>query len=184
MHRAKRMPSYKRWAVAAALVLFSWIAYRDRRAAATLGAAVLPGSNAVGQQLPSVSANTSASSMSTPQTAPAVKEEGRKTVRPVPRWVRVGNNELDYVAPEVTVRYFTATPAPRRVEVGRSHVEHIGEDVTVRYFTPTAAPPRVQAGTNQIHYISEDVTVRSFTPKHATAPPALPAGNAALSVDH
>jgi hypothetical protein len=54
----------------------------------------------------------------------------------------------------------------------------------VRYFTPTAAPPRVQAGAKQIHYISEDVTVRSFTPKHATEPPALPAGNAALSVDH
>jgi hypothetical protein len=184
MHRAKRMPSYKRWAVAAALVLLSWIAYRDRRPAATLGVAALRGSKAIGQQLPSASAKTSASSISTPQRAPIMKEEEKTTASSMPRWVRVGNNELDYVAPEVTVRYFTATPAARRVEVGRSHVEHIGDDVTVRYFTPTAAPPRVQAGANQIHYISEDVTLRSFTPKHATEPPALPAGNAALSVDH
>jgi hypothetical protein len=113
-----------------------------------------------------------------------MKEEEKTTASSMPRWVRVGNNELDYVAPEVTVRYFMTTPAARRVEVGRSHVEHIGDDVTVRYFTSTAAPPRVQAGANQTHYISEDVTVRSFTPKHAAEPAALPAGNAALSVDH
>jgi len=182
MHRAKRIPSYKRWAVAAALVLLSLIAYRDRRPATTLGGAALRGSKAIGQESPSVSAKTT--NMSTPQTTPVSTEEGGNTAKPLPRWVRVGNNELDYVAPEVTVRYFTATPAPRRVEVGRSRVEHIGNDVTVRYFTRTAAPPRVQTGANQIHYVSEDVTVRSLTPKHATAPPALPAGNAALSVDH
>ena len=180
MHRAKRMPSYKRWTAAAILVLVSWIAYKDLRP----GASALQRSNAIGQRLPSVSAKTSASSMSAPQTSPVLTEGVRKTSASMPRWVRVGNNELDYVAPEVTVRYFTATPAPRRVEVGQGHVKHIGDDVTVRYFTPTAAPPRVQAGTNQMHYISEDVTVRSFTPKHATEPPALPAGNAALSVDH
>ena len=155
MQRAKRTPSYKRWVLAAALVLVSWIAYRDRRPPSTLGASALQGSNAIGQQLPSVPAKTSASSMSTRQTASVLTEEASKTARSMPQWVRVGNNELDYVTPEVTVRYFTPTPAPRRVEVGRSHVEHIGNDVTVRHFTPTAAPPRVQAGANQIHYISE-----------------------------
>jgi hypothetical protein len=65
------------------------------------------------------------------------------------------HNELDYVAPEVTVRYFTATPAPRRVEVGQGRVEHVGDDVTVR----------------------------SVTPKHATVPPALSAGSATQPVD-
>jgi len=69
--------------------------------------------------------------------------------------VWVGNNELDYVTPEVTVRYFT----------------------------PTAVTLRVQARASQVHYISEDVTVRSVTPKHATVPPAQPAGNIALPVD-
>lgn len=182
MHRAKRLPSYKRWAVAASLVLLIWIVCKDRRPAATLGAAALQGSNAIGQQLPSVSAKTSAS-MSTPQTAPVLTEDAGKNLRPVPRWVRIGNNELDYVTPEVTVRYFTATPAARPLEVGRSHVEHIGEDVTVRYFAPTETRPRAQAGTNQIHYISEDVTVRSFAPKHATASPPLPGGNAASPVN-
>lgn len=151
LQRARRMPSYKRWAVAAILVLVSWIAYRDRRPASTLGASALQGSNGIGQQLPSVPAKTFVSRISVSQTAPGVMEEARKTDRSIPRWVRVGNNELDYVTPEVTVRYFTATPAPRRVEVGRSHVEHIGDDVTVRYFTPTAVSPRVQAEANQVH---------------------------------
>ena len=183
MQRAKRTPSYKRWVVAAVLVLVSWIAYRGRRPASTLGVLALQRSNAIGQQLPSVPAKTSASSMSTPQTAPVLTEGVRKTSASMPRWVRVGNNELDDVAPEVTVRYYTATPAPRRVEVGQGHVKHIGDDVTVRYFTPTPAAPRVQVRANQIHYISDDVTVRSVTPKHATAPPALPAGSAAQPVD-
>ena len=176
------MPSHKRWAVAAILVLVSWIAYRDRRPASTLGASVLQGSNGIGEQLPSVPAKTFASSMSASQTAPVLTEDARKNARPMPRWVRVGNNELDYVTPEVTVRYFMATPAPGRVEAG-SHVEHIGDDVTVRYFTPTAVSSRVQAGTNQVHYISEGVTVRSVTPRHATVSPAQPAGNIALPVD-
>jgi len=57
MQRAKRMPSYKRWVVAAVLVLVSWNAYRGRRPASTLGASPVQGSNAIGQQLPSVSAN-------------------------------------------------------------------------------------------------------------------------------
>jgi hypothetical protein len=32
--------------------------------------------------------------------------------------------------------------------------------------------------------VALEVSVRYFTPKHTTAPPALTAGNAALSVDH
>lgn len=183
MQRAKRMPSYKRWTAAAVLVLVSWTAYKDRRPASTLRTPALQGSNAIGQQLSSVPAKTSASSMSPSQTPRALTEEARKTARSMPRWVRVGNNELDYVAPEVTVRYFTATPAPRRVEVGQGCVKHVGDDVTVRYFTPTPAAPRVQVRANQIHYISDDVTVRSVTPKHATVPPALPAGRATQPVD-
>jgi hypothetical protein len=46
------------------------------------------------------------------------------------------HDELDYVAPEVTARYFTATPALRRVEVGQGRVEHVEDDVTVRSVTP------------------------------------------------
>jgi hypothetical protein len=164
MQQVERMPSYRRWAVVAILILVSWIAYRDRRPLATLGVSAPQASKAIEQRLPSVPAKTSASSASTPQTAPVLKEQARKTAT-TPRWVRIGNNELDYVAPDVTVRYFITTPAARRLEVGRSRVEHFGDDVTVRYFNPTAAPPRVQAGAHQIHYISEDMTVRSVTPK-------------------
>jgi hypothetical protein len=58
------------------------------------------------------------------------------------RRVRVGENEVDYVGEDVTIRYFTSKPAPRR-RVGESQVAYIGDDVTVHYFRPKPAvmPP-------------------------------------------
>jgi hypothetical protein len=55
------------------------------------------------------------------------------------RWVRVGNNELDYVTQDVTVRYFTPNPERQPVLDSDYQVRHISEDVTVRYFTPQPA---------------------------------------------
>jgi hypothetical protein len=147
--QAKRVPLYKRrWktavAVAAVLVLASWIAHKDRRSASPLGASAVQRSNANEQQVPLVPAKRrSANSTSKPQTALVLMGETRKAARAMPQWVRVGNNELDYVAQDVTVRDFTPKPPPRRVRVGENHVEYIRKDVTVRYFTPKheAAPP-------------------------------------------
>jgi hypothetical protein len=139
--RAKRLTLYKhRWktAVAAVLLIASCLAYRDRRRESRLTASTLQRSNVVEQPVPFVPAERrSTNGTSKPQTALGLTQEARKTGR----WVRVGNNELDYVAQDVTVRYFTSKPAPPRL--GESHVEYIGGDVTVRYFTPKHAvvPP-------------------------------------------
>jgi hypothetical protein len=46
---------------------------------------------------------------------------------------RVGQNEVDYVAEDVTIRLFTPNSAPMRVPHVSRQV-HIGQDVTVRYF--------------------------------------------------
>jgi len=124
-----------------------------------------------------------ANSTSKPQTALGLKEEGRTAARTMKQWVRVGNNELDYVTQDVTVRYFTPKHAPQRVLDRNSRVRYISEDVTVRYFTPKPAPQRVLDRNNQVRYISEDVTVRYFTPKHAVAPPPRPTGSVAQPVD-
>jgi hypothetical protein len=131
---AKRVPLYRcRWktavAVAAVLVIASWIVWRDRRPASPFGPSALQGSNAIEQQVPFVPAKlVSAKSTSTPET--------------VRRRVRVGNYQVEYIGEDVTVRYFTPKPAPLRVT--NNQVHYIGEDVTVRYFRPKHAvvPPQ------------------------------------------
>jgi hypothetical protein len=67
-------------------------------------------------------------------------EQAEKAAGSTPRWVWVGENELDYLAPDVTMRFFTPKAPQRRVQRGESHVEYIGDDVTVRYFTPRNMP--------------------------------------------
>jgi hypothetical protein len=134
--RAKRVPLQKRhWktaaAVAAVLVIVSWIVCRDRRPASPFGPSALQRSNAIEQQAPFVPAKlVSGNSTSTPQT--------------VRRRVRVGNYQVEYIGEDVTVRYFTPKPAPQPVRVRNNQVHYIGEDVTVRYFTPKheVAPPQ------------------------------------------
>ena len=66
----------------------------------------------------------------------------------------------------------------QRVRVGENEVDYVGEDVTVRYFTPELAPHRVRVGEHEVAYIGEDVTVRYFTPESALEPPTRPAGSA------
>ena len=130
-------------------------AYRDHRPASTVGVLALQRSNAIEQQMPFVPAKRFlANSTSKPQTALGLKKEEKKAVRTMKHWVRVGNNELDYVT----------------------------QDVTVRYFTPKRAPQRVLDRNNRVRHISEDVTVRYFTPKHVVAPSPRPVGNAAQPV--
>lgn len=57
------------------------------------------------------------------------------------RRIQVGQNEVDYVAEDVTVRLLTAKPAPTRVQ--HLNAQHsFGEDVTVRYFRYEPVPAR------------------------------------------
>jgi hypothetical protein len=146
--RSKGVLLYKdRWktavAVAAVLVIASWLANRDRHSAVSLGSSTVQKSNAIEQHAPSVPAKrVLSSSTSSSQTTPGLKKEARETASTLPRWVRVGNNELDYVAQDVTVRYFTPKPLLQPVLSRNMQVRYISEDVTVRYFTPkhTSAP--------------------------------------------
>jgi hypothetical protein len=157
MQRVKPVPLYiPRWkalvAVAALLLLTSWIAYRGRRPASPLGASTSQEPSAAEQQLPfGPVKRLSPNSSSKQPTSPVPTEERRRVARTTPHWVRVGSNELDYVAEEVTVRYYTPKPASLQARVGNSRVKYIGDDVTVRYFTPkqAAALPRPVRSTAQ-----------------------------------
>jgi hypothetical protein len=172
--RSKGVLLYKgRWktaaAVAALLIIASWIANRDRRPAAPLGPSTVRRSNGSERHVPSgtpkpVLTNRATSS----QTTPDLREEARKTARTMPQWVRVGNNELDYVAQDVTVRHFTPKPLPQPVQSQNNQVR--SEDMTVRDFTPQPLPRPVQTRNSQVRYISEDVTVRDFTPEPLPRP--------------
>jgi len=144
----------RRWnvaaaAVAALLVLTSWFVY-NRRPASSFRPSAVQAPIVVGPQAPvlrvkQVSAN------GTPTLPPApvlVKPAG--TGRASLRRVRVGENEVDYIGDDVTIRYFNPKPksTTRRVRVGASDVAYIGDDVTVRYFRPEAAavPPTQSIG--------------------------------------
>lgn len=145
----------RRWnvaaaAVAAVLVLSSWLVYHNRRAASSFKPSAVQAPIVVEPQAPVLRVKqVSANGTPTLQPAPVlVKPAG--TARTSLRRVRVGENEVDYIGDDVTVRYFTPKPKPttRRVRVGASEVAYIGDDVTVRYFKPKAAavPPTQSIG--------------------------------------
>ncbi len=65
--------------------------------------------------------------------------EHREAAKPAFKIVRMGQNEVDYVAKDVTIRRFRSTPA-LQMRVAEKRID-FGEDVTVRYFeskTPVA----------------------------------------------
>ena len=131
-----------RWNVAAAslaavLVIAGWVANRHRSASHT-NASSLPRSNAVQEQAvakPSLASNRA----DNPETSTAVTADAKAPGSGFRR-VRVGQNEVDYIAEDVTIRHFT-TPARPQMAVGERQV-NFGEDVTVRYFgsKPAVAP--------------------------------------------
>lgn len=53
----------------------------------------------------------------------------------------VGQNEIDYVTKDVTIRLFLPTPVPTPNRVSRGErIVKFGKDVTVRYFDDPPAP--------------------------------------------
>jgi hypothetical protein len=86
-----------------------------------------------------------------PQTAAGVMED-RKAASSAFKRIRVGQNEVDYIAKDVTIRRFTPTPAPPQMPVGEKQVD-FGEEVTLRYFAsepPVASKaPTVSAATDR-----------------------------------
>ena len=131
-------PNKLRWNVAAAglvavLLIVGWIYHRS---ASPMDASSLHRSNAAQEQ---VSAKPSAESnrASEPETS-AGGAAGRKDIGAGFRRVRISQNEVDYIAEDVTIRHFTSKPARTQMRVGEKRV-NFGEDVTVRYFV--SKPP-------------------------------------------
>jgi GAF domain len=147
LHRAQEVNWNKRRraiafaAGAASFGLIFWAAY-SRGPALPLGSSAhskssaLPGS--VGdvehsERLESAKvkpAGGALSPLSDPRPQPAL---ARRRVRSA----RVGQNEVEYIGDDVTVRHFTYKPATLHGGVRASQVAHFGNDVTVRYFTPS-----------------------------------------------
>ncbi len=139
MRSAFRQPrSYLALAgVVAAIVMACWITSADRRPVPSSAAPALQKPNAQDQE-PLVVATPVANSISKPRT--------------VLHRVGSGENEVDYISDDVTVRYFGSSPTPQRALAGYRQVD-IGKDVTIRYFAPkTAVVPPVPGSRTAGHH--------------------------------
>lgn len=168
-----RVPYYKRWVAAGVVLLAAWVAVWGHRPAAVTPNSAIATENTIAQPAPTPAPASSAAAPSEPAKAvpPVGAVAGPLGAEPVvatrPHWVKVGSNELDYVADDVTVRYYGVKPAPGDASA-HSHIKKIGSDVTVRYFKPIDAPSQEQAPGTRIHYISGE----SSAPKTTTTPAA------------
>jgi hypothetical protein len=165
-----RVPYYKRWVALTVVVLATWVAFRDHRPTPAAPTSAVASAKAV----PQPSSSPSAASTAVPAKAsaiPALAVVPGGAVAAKPRWVRVGNDELDYVGQDVTVRYFGVKPAAQ-LAPAQSRTKKIGSDVTVRYFSPIAASSPERIPNTQIHYVSEDAAAPKRTPT-STAPQSV-----------
>jgi hypothetical protein len=137
----KRVASNKlRWNVAAAgfaavLVIVSGIVYHHHRSGAPVDASSLQRSNAA--QPVSAKPSSASNRVSEPETL-AGGTADRNAAGSGFKRVRISQNEVDYIAEDVTIRRFTPKPARPQMRVGEKQV-NFGEDVTVRYFV--SKPP-------------------------------------------
>jgi len=132
----KRLWNAEVTAVLTLLVLTCWIAYSNRRPI-SLWKFSEPQSIAFDERAFFRHANT-LSAKGTPnlQTTSLPMKDARHTRTRLPQF---GENGVDYVKEDVTVRYFTHTPPRQPVSLGESKVAYIGADVTVRYFSTKPA---------------------------------------------
>lgn len=134
----------RRWNVpmgvaVAVLVVTCWSAYSYRHPASPLRSPAVQKSVAPEQQVPLLGANSvPTKGTSQLRTAP-VPQAGASVAKTAVRRVQVGENEVDYIQEDVTVRYFTSKPASHGIPAGNNEVANIGEDVTVRHFIRKAA---------------------------------------------
>jgi hypothetical protein len=148
-----------------ALVIIGWAVHGDRHSVMKgRSEAQTPNaqSQALDPQLVFTSAKPSATvndSLSRTLAGPAESMRGKSAFKRV----RVGENEVDYVAEDVTVRYFIPSPSARRGRAGYNQVE-IGKDVTVRYFASNPATVR-PVGT-----VAQPVNRTLSEPEKAVAP--------------
>lgn len=118
-------------AVLLALVISSWIAYDRLRLSPEE-----PAQRVLNVPAPAAAAvSPQAANRDQPQNV--VKETDANSATPPFRRVRIGENEIDYVAEDVTIRHFTNNPAPPRPRRWNRQID-IGEDVTVHYYGSAA----------------------------------------------
>ena len=140
--RVQRLPLHTpQWsaaiAAAVAITIVGWTAYGNRRPVSP-GTPVLRTSNAADQHGDATSTNpVPVSAISQSQSASGVANP-TKPSRSAFKRIRVGENEIDYIADDVTVRHFIPDPSQRRLHAGYNQVE-FGKDVTVRYFASNGA---------------------------------------------
>lgn len=131
--KLRAFPAYlwRRWPVTTvtiALVIGIW-AYDDISASS---AVLMP--RATAQYFPPIPFKLLAGShhSSTTRTATGRARDSKAALSAFKR-IRVGQNEVDYVAEGVTIRLFTPRPTPTRAPDLNGQLK-IGEDVAVRYF--------------------------------------------------
>lgn len=117
-------------AVSVMLAIAIWTVYGDRPAASTNGPALSAGRDS-GPQLP---AKVLLAGMKEEQLGNGAKATTAR-VSAFKR-VRIGPNEVDYVAEDVTIKTF-ATPS---INHDLKNEVRFGDDVTVRYFVPSSVP--------------------------------------------
>jgi len=145
------LPDNLRWNVAtaglAALLLFAGLAYHHRLASLR-DAASSSKSNDAQQQ---VSSNPSPTNVATSNSESSSGASDSKPPGSGFRRVRVGQDEVDYIAEDVTIRHFTSDAARPQMLAGERLV-NFGEDVTVRYFgpKPRIAPQPVPAAERSV----------------------------------
>jgi hypothetical protein len=109
----------------------------------------------------------SASRNLTPDTAP---------LTPPPAQQLDASSLLKPVAAETTSLTSKPKSAFRRVRMGEDEVDEISEDVTIRHFRSGPVPRQTRSLTKQVN-LGEDVTVRYFTPDGKLRPRPVSAPN-------
>jgi len=123
-------------ALAAMVLLISWIGFSAHRQNASTESSAVAHSTALERQ-------------TTSQTAKRIPAQAMSVIRPITRKrarsrmrrFRTGHDEIEYIGDDVTVRYFKQASVPHRPPNAGGRVTYIGDDVTVRYFQPQPAPP-------------------------------------------
>ena len=135
-HTLKQVPlSSLRWNVVAVgivilLTILNWLAY-DHHPGSLMNSSLPPRSNVTTVQR--APAEPSRAYKLTPRPQFSLHgTEHRDAARPAFKIIRMGQNEVDYVAEDVTIRRFRSTPA-LQMRVAEKRID-FGEDVTVRYF--------------------------------------------------
>jgi hypothetical protein len=119
-----------------------WASYHNRPTPATPGLAFSTVRGGTGQQAPG-------QPLPVDNTTKPASNRRRDTAAPNSafRRVRIGPNEVDYIAEDVTIRQFRTVPAKPQTQNSEKET-NFGDDVTVRYFayTPiTVATPRTSS---------------------------------------